>query len=289
MKPPAFHYHDPSDLPEALALLGRLENARLLAGGQSLMPMLNMRYAQPDHLIDLRKIPGLAFLREADGVFEVGAMTRQRDVEFSPYVAARLPLLHQAIRQVGHRQTRNRGTIGGSLCHLDPAAELPCVVAALEAELVVASPAGERLVAAADWPLGYMTPALAPEEMLAAVRFSPWPLGHGAAFVEFARRHGDFAIASAACLITLDGAGRISRAVLAIGGVGPAPVRLAALETALVGHAPSDALGREAQAAGAAIEAMGDALVPAEYRAHLAGVMAKRALAQACAAAGIAA
>ena len=278
MKPPPFGYHDPADVPEAIALLGSLENARLLAGGQSLMPMLNMRYAQPDHLIDLRRIPGLAGITEEGPTVVIGAMTRQRDVEFSDIVARRLPLLHEAIRQVGHRQTRNRGTLGGSLCHLDPAAEQVSVCAAYDAEMVVHGPAGERRIAAADWPLGYMTPSLAPDEMLVAVRITPWSEPHGAAFVEFARRHGDFAIASAAALLALDAQGTITRAALSIGGVGPAPVRVTEVEQSLIGQPADAALFAAAGETCGKLEAMGDALVPASYRSHLAGVMAKRAL-----------
>jgi carbon-monoxide dehydrogenase medium subunit len=278
MKPPPFGYHDPADIPEAIALLGSLENARLLAGGQSLMPMLNMRYAQPDHLIDLRRVPGLAGITEEGGTVVIGAMTRQRDVEYSPIVEQRLPLLCEAIRQVGHRQTRNRGTLGGSLCHLDPAAEQVSVCAAYDAEMVVVGPEGERRIAAADWPLGYMTPSLAPEEMLIAVRFTPWTVPHGSAFIEFARRHGDFAIASAGALVAVDKAGLITRVALSIGGVGPAPVRVSEVEASLIGQTGGEEVFKAAGATCGTLEAMGDALVPASYRSHLAGVMAKRAL-----------
>src|SRR5205823_6260799 len=129
MKPPPFSYHDPRTVADAVSLLGRLDDAKLLAGGQSLMPMLNMRFVQPDHVIDLNRVEGLSFIRENGGALEVGAMTRQRELEFSDLVRARCPLMHEAIRLVGHRQTRNRGTLGGSLCHLDPAAELVTLAA----------------------------------------------------------------------------------------------------------------------------------------------------------------
>jgi carbon-monoxide dehydrogenase medium subunit len=281
MKPPAFSYHDPANIEDAVGLLSSLENARLLAGGQSLMPMLNMRYVLPDHIIDLRRVPGLDGVRELDGRIVIGAMTRQRDLEFSDIVQAKLKLMHQAIPQVGHRQTRNRGTIGGSLCHMDPAAELPTVCVALEAELVARGPQGERIIPAADWALGYMTPSLAPDEMLTDIRITPWPEGHGASFTEFARRHGDFAIASAAALLLTDGAGRITRASLVLGGIGPTPLRMPEAESMLIGQPGSAELFAKVGELCAAQEAMGDALVPAEYRAHLAGVMAKRALAAA--------
>ena len=135
MKPPPFQYHDPKTVAEAVGLLGTLENAKLLAGGQSLMPMLNMRFVLPDHVIDLNRVEGMSCIKEAGGALEIGAMTRQRDLEFSDLVKAKCPLLHQAIMHIGHRQTRNRGTIGGSLCHLDPAAELVSVAAAHDASV----------------------------------------------------------------------------------------------------------------------------------------------------------
>src|SRR6195256_5797409 len=138
MKPPPFRYHDPKTVSEAVGLLAQLENAKLLAGGQSLMPMLNFRFVQPDHVIDLNLVEGMSGIKEANGALEIGAMTRQRDLEFSELIKTKCPLLHQAIMHIGHRQTRNRGTIGGSLCHLDPAAELVSVAAAHDATVVVA-------------------------------------------------------------------------------------------------------------------------------------------------------
>src|SRR3974390_1715089 len=142
MKPPPFSYHDPRTVSETVELLGRLENAKLLAGGQSLMPMLNFRFVQPDHIIDINRVEGLSFIRESNGALEIGAMTRQRDLEFSDLVRAHLPIMHEALLQVGHRQTRNRGTIGGSLCHLDPAAELVSLAATLDATIEIGGPSG---------------------------------------------------------------------------------------------------------------------------------------------------
>ena len=147
MKPPLFSYHDPRTVADAVGLLGRLDNAKLLAGGQSLMPMLNMRFVQPDHVIDLNRVEGLSFIREVDGALEIGGMTRQRDLEFSETVQRRCPLMREAIAFVGHRQTRNRGTLGGSLCHLDPSAELVSVAATLDAVVTVAGPNGQREIA----------------------------------------------------------------------------------------------------------------------------------------------
>jgi carbon-monoxide dehydrogenase medium subunit len=278
MKPPPFSYHDPRTVADAVGLLGKLENAKLLAGGQSLMPMLNMRYVLPDHVIDLNRIEGLSYIREAGGAIEIGAMTRQRELEFSDLIHARLPLMQEAIFQIGHRQTRNRGTIGGSLAHLDPAAELVTLGAAFDATVVVTGPNGAREIAFADYPVAYMTPAIEPNEILTAVRFTPWPAGHGFAFVEFARRHGDFAITSAAVLLTADGAGKITRASVTIGGVGPAPVRAREVEKAITGQVGSEALFREACESCRKIEAMSDVHAPADYRQHLAAVLSRRAL-----------
>ena len=194
MKPPPFSYYDPRTVTEAVALLSRLDNAKLLAGGQSLMPMLNMRFVQPDHVIDLNRVEGLSHIQLGGETLAVGAMTRQCDLEFHDGVRARCPLLHEALLQVGHRQTRNRGTLGGSLCHLDPAAELVTVAAALDAIVEVAGPRGAREIAFAEFPVAFMTPAIELDEIVTAVRFPLWAEGHGSAFVEFARRHGDFAI-----------------------------------------------------------------------------------------------
>jgi len=278
MKPPPFRYHDPGTVADAVALLAQLDNAKLLAGGQSLMPMLNMRFVQPDHVIDLNRVEGLSFIREADGALDIGGMTRQRDVEFSDLVAARCPLMGEAIALVGHRQTRNRGTLGGSLCHLDPSAELVAVAATLDATVTVVGPNGQRQIAFAEFPLAFMTPAIEPNELLTAVRFPVWPKDHGFAFVEFARRHGDFAIVSAAALLTEDRGGRIARVALTIGGMGMVPIRAVEIERALVGQTPDDKLLREACEACRKLEATDDVHAPASYRQHLAAVLSRRAL-----------
>jgi carbon-monoxide dehydrogenase medium subunit len=278
MKPPPFRYYDPSTVADAIGLLGRLENAKLLAGGQSLMPMLNMRYVLPDHVIDLNRVEGLSYVRETGGAIEIGGMTRQRELEFSDLIRGKLPLMQEAILQIGHRQTRNRGTIGGSLCHLDPAAELVTLGAAFDAAVVVTGPNGTREVAFADFPVGYMTTAVEPTEILTAVRFKPWPTGHGYAFVEFSRRHGDFAITSAAALLEAGGAGKIVRASVTIGGAAVTPVRAREVEQALVGQVPTPELLRQACESCRSIEAIEDIHAPASYRQHLAAVLSRRAL-----------
>lgn len=281
MKPPPFRYYDPTTLEEAAGLLGTLENAKLLAGGQSLMPMLNMRFVQPDHIVDLNRIEELAFIREEGGRLCVGAMTRQRDLEFSPLVTARAPLIQAGLEHVGHRQTRNRGTIGGSLCHLDPAAELVTVATALRAELRVHGPAGERRLSIDDFPLGFMTPSLDLDEILIAIEFPAAPPRHGFGFAELARRHGDFALASAAAVLDLDEDGRIAHAVLALGGVAAVPARIREAEAGLLGERPSESLFADRCRLCAEVEAMEDGLVTAAYRRQVAPVMARRALMQA--------
>jgi aerobic carbon-monoxide dehydrogenase medium subunit len=278
MKPPPFSYHDPRTVGDTVGLLDRLENAKLLAGGQSLMPMLNFRYVQPDHIIDINRVEGLSYIREAGGAIEIGAMTRQRDLEFSEVVRARLPIMHEALQQVGHRQTRNRGTIGGSLCHLDPAAELVSLATGYDATVTVAGPKGQRAIPFAQFPVAYMTPAIEPNELLVGVRFEPWSPRHGYAFIEFSRRHGDFAITSAAVLIEADTAGKLNRISVTIGGMGTAPVRAREVEQALLGAAPAKELFREACESCRKLEAIDDVHAPASYRQHLAAVLSRRAL-----------
>ncbi len=278
MKPPPFSYHDPRTVADTVGLLASLDNAKLLAGGQSLMPMLNMRYVLPDHIIDLNRVDGLSYIKPRDGVLEIGAMTRQRDIEFSDAVAERCPLMAEAIRQVGHRQTRNRGTLGGSLCHLDPAAELVSIAAALDAKVTVAGKSGTREIDFAAFPVAYMTPALELDELLTAVTFPCWPRGHGYAFVEFARRHGDFAIVSAAVLIEEDKSGKIARASVTLGGMGPAPVRAAEVERALIGETIEEKRLREICESLRKLDAIDDIHAPASYRQQLATVLPRRAL-----------
>jgi len=278
MKPPPFTYHDPATVTEAVDLLATLDNAKLLAGGQSLMPMLNMRYAQPDHVIDLNRVEGLSYIREDGDGLEIGSMTRQRDVEFSDDVRRLCPLLNAAIRFVGHRQTRNRGTFGGSLSHLDSSAEIPTVCASLDAVLQVQGPNGTREIAFNNFPAGYLTTSMALDEVLLSVRLPTWGTGHGFGFEEFARRHGDFAIVSAAALLEAGPDGRITRASVTLGGIGSAPVRVTPAENALMG-APGSAetFGTAAEMC-RAIDAHDDIHAPASYRQHLAVVLSRRAL-----------
>jgi aerobic carbon-monoxide dehydrogenase medium subunit len=278
MKPPPFRYHDPKTVSETVGLLASLENAKLLAGGQSLMPMLNFRFVLPDHIIDLNRVDGLFYIRDAQGALEIGAMTRQRDLEFSEAVRARWPIMHEALLQVGHRQTRNRGTIGGSLCHLDPAAELVSLAMGYDATVMVAGSNGEREVPFAEFPVAYMIPAIEANELVVGVRFPQWAPKHGYAFVEFSRRHGDFAITSAAVLLEGDAWGKITRASVTIGGMGTAPKRAREVEQAIVGQVPAGTLFRDACESCRKLEAIDDVHAPASYRQHLAAVLSRRAL-----------
>ena len=281
MKPAPFIYHDPRTVSEAVGMLASLDNARVLAGGQSLMQMMNFRYVMPDHLIDINKIGELAYLRFEGAALRIGAMTRQRELEFSTEIGARCPLLHEALAHIGHRQTRNRGTLGGSLCHLDPSAELVNVTALLGGTLHAVSQRGTRDIAFADFAAAYMTTSLAPDELLAGITLPLPDQRCGYAFVEFARRHGDFAIVACSALLGLDGNGDIKEAALALSGLGHAPVRPVAIERALKGQKPAGAAFKAAAAEAAKLDATADAYVTADYRRHLARVMTFRALEQA--------
>lgn len=279
MKPPAFEYHRPGSLDEACELLASLENAKILAGGQSLIAMLNMRFAFFDHLVDLNNVTELSFVREADGGgIAIGAMTRQRDLEHSALIRDRCPLITEAIGHIGHRQTRNRGTIGGSLCHLDPAAELPAVAMALDATINVRSVRGSRAIPMAEFPAFYMTPAIEHDEIVTSIEFDAWPAGHGHGFTEYARRHGDFAIVACAALLDLESGGTVRRAAIVVGGVGTSPIRCAEVEAALVGSTGGADAHERASAACREIDAMEDVHATRAYRRNLAQVLASRAL-----------
>jgi CO/xanthine dehydrogenase FAD-binding subunit len=226
MKPPLFDYYDPSTEAEALALLAAYgTDAKILAGGQSLMPLLNMRLIEPTILIDVNRIEALSYIRHTPTALHIGALTRQRQVERSVLVARHCPLLCDALQYVGYTPIRQRGTIGGSLAHADPAAELPAVMTALEAQCVLRSQRGSRILAAADFFVTYLTTALEPDELLCEMRI-PLPSPRtGWGFVEVARVTGAFAIVGAAVLLTLDTTGRCQRARVAFTGVGPVPQR----------------------------------------------------------------
>jgi len=279
MKPPSFDYHAPAGAAEALELLGRYgTEARLLAGGQSLVPLLNFRLSAPAVVVDLNRAADLAYIKEENGRVRLGAMTRQRAIEFSPLVKSRLPLLAEATRWVGHLPTRTRGTIGGSLAHSDPAAEYPAVAAALDAELVIRGSGGERIVRAAEFFVGFMTTALQPGEMLVEVRMAAQTPDSGWAFEEFSRRHGDFAIVGIAAMVAVEG-DRCRSARLAACGAGPTAMRLRAAEEILEQGGVGDRYMDDAAARAAEMVDPGaDLHASAEYRRHLTRVLTRRAL-----------
>jgi CO/xanthine dehydrogenase FAD-binding subunit len=284
MKPAPFDYAAPSTLEEAVALLAAHEGeAKILAGGQSLVPLLNMRLARPSLVVDLGRVGGLGDIREVDGGLTIGAMTTQRAVERSALVAARQPMLHAAVRFIAHPQIRNRGTVGGSLAHADPAAEWPALALALDAELHVAGPRGARTVPAADFFVTYLTTSLAANEVLTAVHLPARPRRGGWAFLEIARRHGDYALAGIAVTTTLDGGGRCADARLVLFGVGSTPLQVAEAEAAIVGQSASAELfARVADIVGSRIdEPLSDVHASAEFRRHLATVLTRRSLAEA--------
>ena len=282
MKPPKFDSHAPTTVEQALELLGRYGgDAKVLAGGQSLMPVLNFRLSRPAALVDLNRIPSLAYVREQDGQVRFGAMTRQRTIEFSPVVRERVPLLGEATRWVGHLPIRTRGTIGGSIAHADPAAEYPAVLTALEGEVVARGPKGERVVKAKDLFQTYLATSLTPDEILVEVRMPAMPAGAGYALEEFARRHGDFAIVGIAAMVVKDGA-RCALARLATAGAGPVPVRLRAAEEILERDGFSDAaIEAASRRASELVSPDSDIHASADYRRHLTGVLTKRALTRA--------
>ena len=285
MKPAKFEYHTPASVDEALAILGRYDGeARVLAGGQSLVPLMNFRLATPRAIVDLNRIAELAYVGEDGEIVRIGSMTRQRRLEFEPLVAAKLPLLREALRWVGHLPTRSRGTIGGSIAHADPSAEIPMVLQALEGEIVARGSQGERRIAAQDLFHAALTTSLAPLEIITEVRLPAMPAQARYAVEEFARRKGDFAIAAVAVTLVRDGE-RCTKARLATAGVGPIPIRLRDAEAVLEQKGLSEnAITEAADKATAEVDPVSDLNGSAEYRRHLTGVLTSRAVAKAIAA-----
>ena len=282
MKPAAFDYIAADSIAmavEALAQAG--DDAKIIAGGQSLVPMLNFRMLRPSILVDINRIAGLDAIDETGNAIRIGALTRHYQLETSPLIARNLPALSCAMTHVAHLAIRNRGTIGGSLAHADPAAELPMMALLLDAELRVASGCGERTVAARDFLLGALTVDLAPGEIITRIELPKLPPRTGWGFEEVARRHGDFALAAVAATLTVSG-GAIEQARIALTGVGDTPLRTAEAEGLLVGHAlEPDLVSRVIDAVRATIEPETDLHASSDYRRHLAGVLTGRALAAA--------
>jgi len=283
MKPAPFMYAAPSTLAEAIALLvTHGDKAKLLAGGQSLVPMMNFRLARPEYVIDLNRVAGLDAITEQDDTLVVGTMTRQRSLECSNLVRQRYPLLLEAVQYIGHTAIRNRGTVGGSIAHADPAAELPAVLLAYGGSVKVQGPQGTREIPAAELFLTYFTTTLAADEILTEVRFPRWPEGSGWCFLEESRRHGDFAMVGVAALIALDAERRCTHTAVALTGVGGMPHTVTEATRMLVGHVPDEArIAEVARIAAAGVAPESDIHASAAFRRHLSGVLTRRALHQA--------
>ncbi len=279
MKLPHVQYEAPATAAAAVGLLAEYQDeASVLAGGQSLIPLLALRLARPALLIDINGLPELSGVSGSNGWIAVGAMTREYVAEESDTIAARVPLLAAALPLIGHEAIRSRGTIGGSLAHADPAAELPAVARALDAEFVVRGQSGERVITAADWFEGYLTTARRPDELLVEVRFPAAEPDTGVAFQEVARRHGDFAIVGLATSLTMSD-GAISDARLAFAGVSDVPVRAVGAEDLLVGEIPSAGLfAAAARRATEDIEPPADLHGSSEYRKKVAATLVRRGL-----------
>ena len=280
MKPAKFDYFAPSTLEEALQLLGQYgSDAKVLAGGQSLMPLMAMRLVRPAVVIDVNRVAGLGGISAEDGGLTLGALTRQRAIERSALVQESFPVVAAAIPHIGHSQIRNRGTVGGSLAHADPAAEIPALCLALNAEFTVADSAGEQTVSANDFFVGLLTTALGPEQMLCRVRLpglaGRWRWG----FREVSRRDGDFALVGAIALLRVDDQEICQEARITMFAVGETPIRIGPAEEALRGRVVDDQVRREVSAlVSEAVSPASDIHASAEYRKEVSGVMARRAL-----------
>lgn len=287
MKSPPFEYEAPETLGEVISLLQQYDegDAKILAGGQSLMPLLSMRMTRPVILIDLARLPDLDFIREESGMLAIGAMTRKRDVEESDLVRRRQPMLLAATQLVGHQQIRNRGTVGGSMAHADPAAEYPALALTLGAEFRAVSAEGERSIAAEDFFLSYLTTALGDSEVLTEVRIPVLAEGVGWSFLEMARRQGDFALGGAAVTVELDRGGNVTASRTVLFGIGASAVRVLEVEQMLQGERPDEGLIQEAGNKTSEVidEPLSDTHASADFRRNLAGVLMGRALREAVA------
>lgn len=283
MKPAQFDYHDPSTVEEALDLLAAHgEEGKVLAGGQSLVPLLNFRLAHPEHLIDINNIAELSSVRREQGELVIGATTRQSVLERSALVARNWPIVGEALSYVAHAQIRNRGTIGGSIAHADPAAELPVVLLGLGARFVVRSTQGERTIPVDDFFVTHLTTTMRPDELLVEIRIPAQPERTGYAFVEFARRHGDFALGGVAVVLSADASGKCVTASVTLLGAAPTPLRAQAAEESLIGsRLGSRSAEFAARRAVEGIDPTGDLHGSTAYRTGLIEVMARRAIVKA--------
>ena len=279
MKPAPFEYHRPREISEALTLLREIgDDGKILAGGQSLMPMMNFRLAQPAHLIDINFIDGLDYIRSENGALKIGCLARQSQVLVNPLIHQRCPLLAAALTHVGYEQTRNRGTVCGSLAHADPAAELPAALLALDGSLTVARAGGKREIAAREFFQSYLSTAMGGDEMVLQASIPEQPAKSGSSFIEFARRFGDFAVVGVAALLVLEN-DRIADARIALSGVVDKPWRERAVEEKLIDQkAAPELFISVAHDVADAIDPGSDIHASAAYRRSLAEVLTRRAL-----------
>lgn len=279
MKPAPFLYRAPTSVEEAVGLIEELgDGGRILAGGQSLLPLMNYRLARPETLIDINSVQELDYIRVDDGDLTIGACARQSVLEQSREAAELTPLLVEAAGYVAHPSVRNRGTVAGSVAYADPASELPAAVLAMDGEMVVTGSNGQRAVSAADFFRGPYTNACTPEELLIGIRLTQWPAGTGHAFLEFQRKHGSYALMGAAILVQVDGE-KIERAAIALCGVAETPVRAREAENLLLGNVPTTGVFEEAaEKAVADLQPLPDVKGSAEYRRKLARVYVRRGL-----------
>jgi len=288
MYPAAFEYHAPTSVKDALKLLAKLkDDAKLLAGGHSLVPMMKLRLAQPGHLIDLKKVKGLSGIKEEKGALVIGAMTTHWEIEASKTVKAKVPVLAEVAGIIGDPAVRNKGTLGGSVAHADPAADWPAAMLALGAEMVCEGPKGKRTVKADDWFVGLMTTAAKGNEILTAIRVPVWPAGSGAAYMKFPHPASRFAVVGVCAAVTLDKQGVCTRAGVAVTGAGTRAVRARGVEAALTGKKlDAAAIEAAAQKAADGVDVQADLQGSVEYKAHLCRVFARRAISEAVKRAG---
>ena len=278
MKPAPFKYHDPKTVSELVELMSNLDDAKILAGGQSLMPMMNMRYVTPEDVIDINGVNELDFIKLENDHLTIGSMTRQKDILGNQEIFDKAPIFKEALNHVGHIQTRSRGTIGGSLCHLDPSAEIPALASLYDASLTVVNREGSREIHIDEWVLAYMMPSISDEEILTSISIPVWKNPHGYAFIEFARRHGDFAVCGAGTLVEIDANDIISKVAIVVAGVDVKPLRLSTLETDLIGKKATEDTLEYACSSAKKIEAISDVYFSTQYRQRLAGTLVKRSL-----------
>jgi carbon-monoxide dehydrogenase medium subunit len=279
MYPAAFEYHTPGSVQEALGLLGKLDDAKILAGGHSLVPMMKLRLAQPKHLIDLRKVPGLNTIKEDGNTIVIGAMTTHWEVESSKLLQAKCPVVSDTAKIIGDPAVRNKGTIGGSLAHADPAADMPATVIALGAEFVCQGAQNKRTVKVDDWFQGLMATALGEDELLVEIRVPALAAGTGSAYMKFAHPASRFAIVGAAAVITVDKQGTCTKAGVGITGAGTKAVRAKGVEAGLVGKRLDAAtIEAAAQKAADGVDVQADLQGSVEYKSHLCRVFARRAV-----------